>query len=101
MMSYRVKSEVSEAIMRVSTLDFIKHFSALADRAVTGPVTITKYGRDRLVVLAAAEYESLRKRDRQVFQSADLPAQVLERIAQAEVSAESAYLDGELKDWNP
>jgi hypothetical protein len=53
------------------------------------------------VVLAAAEYERLRKRDRQVFQSADLPAQVLERIAQAEVSAESAYLDGELKDWNP
>jgi len=87
--------------MRVSTADFIKHYSTLADRALVEPVTITKHGRDRLVVVSATEYERLKRRDRQVFQSADLPDRVLELIAQAEVLAELAHLDDELKDWTP
>ena len=87
--------------MRVSTADFIKHYSTLADRALGEPVTITKHGRDRLVLVSAAEYERLKKRDRQVFQSADLPDRVLELIAQAEVPAEYAHLNEELKDWTP
>ena len=31
--------------MRVSTADFIKNYSSLADRALGEPVTITKHGR--------------------------------------------------------
>lgn len=84
--------------MRVSTADFIKNYSSLADRALGEPVTITKHGRDRLVVVSAAEYERLKRRDRQVFQSADLPDTVLEQIAKAEVPAEFAHLDAELED---
>jgi len=42
--------------MRVTTADFIKHYGILADRALSEPVTITKNGRDRLVVLSAEEY---------------------------------------------
>ncbi len=82
--------------MRVSTAEFIKHYSTLADRALGEPLTITKHGRDRLVVVSAAEYERLKKRDRHVFASADLPDRVLELIAQAEVPAEYAHLDREL-----
>ena len=84
--------------MRVSTADFIKNYSSLADRALGEPVTITKHGRDRLVMVSAAEYERLKRRDRQVFQSADLPDAVLEQIAKAEVPAELAHLDAELED---
>ncbi len=84
--------------MRVSTADFIKHYSTLADRALAEPVTITKHGRDRLVMMSAAEYERLKKRDRQVFQSVDLPDSVLELIAAAEVPAEFSHLDAELDD---
>lgn len=87
--------------MRVSTADFIKHYSTLADRALAEPVTITKHGRDRLVVVSASEYERLKRRDRQVFQAADLPDSVLELIAQAEVPDEFAHLDDELKDRAP
>lgn len=47
------------------------------------------------------EDERLEKRDRQVFQSADLSDRVLELIAQAEVPAEHAHLDSELEDWTP
>lgn len=84
--------------MRVSTADFIKNYSVLADRAIAEPVTITKHGRDRLVVVSAAEYDRLKRRDRQVFQSAELPDAVLEKIVQAEVPAEFAHLDDELRD---
>ncbi|OHB32430.1 MAG: prevent-host-death protein, partial [Phenylobacterium sp. RIFCSPHIGHO2_01_FULL_70_10] len=66
--------------------------------ALGEPVTITKHGRARLVVVSAAEYERLKRRDRQVFQSADLPDTVLEQIAKAEVPAEFAHLDAELED---
>ena len=87
--------------MRVSTADFIKNYSTLADRAMAEPVTITKHGRDRLVVVSAAEYERLKRRDRQVFDAADLPDEVLRLITLAEVPAEFAHLDEELKDWMP
>lgn len=87
--------------MRISTADFIKNFGALADQALAEPVRITRHGRDRLVVISAAEYDRLKRRDRKVFQSEDLPDEVLELIAKAEVPAEAAGFDDELKDWTP
>ncbi len=41
--------------MRISTADFIMNFGALADQAMSEPVRITKHGRDRLVMVSAAE----------------------------------------------
>ncbi len=87
--------------MRISTSDFIKNFGALADRALSEPVRITKHGRDRLVMLSATEYDRLKRRDRRVVRLEDLTDEELELIAQAEVSAEYAYLDAELENWKP
>lgn len=87
--------------MRISTADFIKNFGALADRALSEPVRITKHGRDRLVMLSATEYDRLKRRDRRVVRLEDLTDEELELIAQAEVSAEYAYLDAELENWKP
>lgn len=87
--------------MRISTADFIKNFGTLADQALAEPVRITRHGRDRLVMISAAEYDRLKRRDRQVFRSEDLPDEVLELIARAEVPAEAAGFDDELKDWTP
>ena len=87
--------------MRVTTAEFIKQYGTLADRALTEPVTITKNGRDRLVVISAGEYERLRLRDRRVIAAGELTDDEITAIAQAEVPAEHAYLDDELKDWRP
>jgi len=87
--------------MRVSTADFIKNYGDIADKALIEPVTITKNGRDRLVVMAAGEYQRLKRRDRQVRCAEDLTDEELALIAAAEVPAEYAYLDDELKDWTP
>ncbi len=36
--------------MRISSAEFLKNFETLLDRALSEPITITRNGRDRLVV---------------------------------------------------
>jgi prevent-host-death family protein len=87
--------------MKVSTADFIKNYGTLADRALREPVTVTKNGRDRLVVLSAEEYARLKRRDRRLVRTGELSDEDVARIAKAEVPAEHAHLDEDLKDWRP
>ncbi len=87
--------------MRVTTADFIKNYGRLADQALSEPLTITKNGYDRLVVMSADEYERLKRRDRRVISAGELSDAEIALIAQAEVPAEYAHLDEELKDWRP
>jgi len=87
--------------MRVTTAEFIKYYGTLADRALLEPVTITKNGRDRLVILSAGEYERLARRDRRVLTAGELTDEEIALIASAEVPPERAHLDEELKDWKP
>ena len=46
--------------MRVSSAEFLNSYGALTDKALSEPVTITRNGRDRLVVLSVKEYERLK-----------------------------------------
>jgi prevent-host-death family protein len=84
--------------MKVSTAEFIKNYGTLADEALREPVTITKNGRDRLVVLSVEEYARLKRRDRRVVRTGELSDADIALIAKAEVPAEYARLDEELKD---
>jgi PHD/YefM family antitoxin component YafN of YafNO toxin-antitoxin module len=87
-----------EGAVRVTTAEFIKRYGTLADRALSEPVTITKNGRDRLVLLSADEYARLKRRDRRVVAAEELTEAEIELIARAEVPAEHAHLDAELAD---
>jgi len=87
--------------MRVTTTEFIKGYGALVDKAMTEPVTTTKNGRDRLVVVSAEEYERLRRRDRRAFRAEELSEADIALIGKAEMAPEHAHLDEELGDWQP
>jgi len=87
--------------MRVTTADFIKHYGRLADRALAEPLTITKNGHDRLVVMSAEEYARLKRRDRRVVGAGELTEEDVALIAGSEMSAEQAHLDDEIKHWRP
>ncbi len=87
--------------MRVTTAEFIKSYGALADKALTEPVTITKNGRDRLVVVSAEEYERLRRRDRRAVRAEELSEADIALIAEGEMAPEHAHLDEELGNWQP
>lgn len=84
--------------MRVTTAEFIKNYGSLADKALTEPLTITKNGRDRLVLVSADEYERLRRRDRRAFRAEELTEAEIALISEAEVPTEYAFLDAELID---
>lgn len=87
--------------MKVSSAEFIKNYGTLADKALQEPVTITRNGRDRLVLISSEEYDRLRTTDRRAIRIEDLSGEEMEEIYQSKMSDEYAYLDEELKDWKP
>jgi prevent-host-death family protein len=48
-------------MIRIGESDFLRAFDAMSEMAQKDPVTITKQGRDRLVVMSAEEYSRLRR----------------------------------------
>ena len=52
-------------------------------------MAITKQGRDHLVLVSAAEYARLKRRDRKVGRAGDLPDEWLEVVRKAEVPRRS------------
>jgi PHD/YefM family antitoxin component YafN of YafNO toxin-antitoxin module len=82
--------------MRVTSAEFIKNYGQLADKAVSEPVTITRDGHDRLVVLSIDEYARLKRRDRRVLALEEFTDDEIAQIEQAEVPKEQRHLDSEL-----
>ena len=82
--------------MRVTSAEFIKNYGQLADKALSEPVTITRNGRDRLVVLSVDEYARLKRRDRRVLGIEEFTEDEIAAVERAEVPAEHAHLDSEL-----
>lgn len=85
----------------VTSAEFQRKLGLYQDKALAEPVTITKNGRDRLVLLSVEEYQRLKRRDRRVFSIDEVTNEQLAAIEAARVPEEYAYLDAELKDWKP
>lgn len=77
--------------------EFQQAFGAYSAQALRGPVTITKHGRPQLVIMAAEEFERLKRRDRKVGLTIDLSDEWAEAVRLAKVPDEYAFLDEELK----
>lgn len=86
--------------MRVTAGDLIKNWETLSDTALREPLTVTKNGRDRLVVMSAQEYSRLKERDRRAVRAEDLTDEEAALIAAAEVPTEYEHLNALLDD-NP
>lgn len=84
-------------MVRVPATEFQKNIGRYSDVALTKPVTVTRNGRDRTVMLSAAEYQRLKRRDRDVLGLDDFTEADLAAIRGAEPSAEASAFDPELK----
>jgi PHD/YefM family antitoxin component YafN of YafNO toxin-antitoxin module len=88
-------------MIRVSSTDFGKEVGRYQDLALSQPVVVTRNGRDRTVMISADEYARLKRRDRQVFATADLPEKLVEAVRNTEMDDRHKHLDSLVKDWTP
>ncbi len=83
-------------MQKVTSREFQRNFGRFQDEALRSPLSITRNGRDRLVLLSVDEYERLKRRDRQAIAVEDLSEADIEAIRRAEPPAETAQFDHEL-----
>jgi PHD/YefM family antitoxin component YafN of YafNO toxin-antitoxin module len=84
-------------MLTVSAVEFQRNFGRYQDEALRQPVSITRNGRDRLVVLAVEEYQRLKRRDREAFKTEELTEADIKAIAEGGMDARHDHLDAELE----
>ena len=88
-------------IIRVSSTEFGKEVGRFQDVALSQPVVVTRNGRDRTVMISAEEYLRLKRRDRRVFATGELPDEIANAIGRSEMDARHRHLDDLIEDWTP
>lgn len=84
-------------MVRVTSVEFQKNVGRYQDLALTQPITVTRNGRDRTVVLSAEEYARLKRRDRRVMGIEDFTEEDITAIERAEPPRTAARFDKEVK----
>lgn len=73
---------------RVTSSDLEREFDRYGELAEREPVTITKNGHDRLVLVSVEEFARLKALDtRKAYHPAELPDDILEALERAEPPA--------------
>jgi prevent-host-death family protein len=84
-------------MVTISSAEFQRNFGMYQDKALTQPVSITRNGRERVVMVSAEEYHRLKRRAREVLPVSSLSKADLEAIAKTDMDSRHAHLDLELK----
>lgn len=82
--------------IKVTSAELQKNFGAYQDQALVEPVTVSRYGRDSVVLISAAEYERLKSRDRQALALEELSDADIAAIERSRVPGRHRHLDKEL-----
>ncbi len=84
-------------MLTVSAAEFQRNFGRYQDEALKQPLSISRNGRDRLVVLAVEEYHRLKRRDRVARKVSEMSVAELEAIANTEMDPRHDHLNAELE----
>ena len=84
-------------MFKVSSAEFQKNIGRYQDLALTQPVTVTRNGRERTVLISAEEYQRLKRRDRKVMQLSDFTDEDIAAIERAAAPDEASHFDSEVK----
>ena len=85
------------AMLTVSAAEFQRNFGRYQDEALKQPLSITRNGRDRLVVLSVEEYQRLKQRDRLAFKTEELSDAELHAITEGGMNPRHDHLNAELE----
>ena len=79
-------------LLTVSAAEMQRKFGYYSDEAMIQPVGIQRHGTTRLVMISAAEYQRLKRRDRQSIHVKDLDDDFIRALEASEASDESKAL---------
>ena len=68
----------------------------MSNAVLEGPITITKWGRDHLVILATDEYH--KRQEHKVYGVGELPHQWLDAIKNSKMDSRHDHLNALLED---
>lgn len=83
-------------MITVTSVEFQRNIGRYQDEALKEPVSITRNGRERLVVLSADEYHRLKRRDRIVLGLTEFTEADIQAIESATAPNESLAFDHEV-----
>ncbi|MCF8506027.1 MAG: type II toxin-antitoxin system Phd/YefM family antitoxin [Caulobacter sp.] len=83
--------------LSISSAEFQRAFGRVREAALKAPVTITNHGRDSLVLMAADEYQRLKRRDRVAVKVEDLSDEDFQALTEQTLPADLAQFDDELE----
>ena len=85
-----------ELVVKVTATEFQRNFGRYEDTALVEPVTITRHGREKVVLLSKEAFDKMSARAPKAILVSELSDDDLRNIKQAKVPEEYAGLDNEL-----
>jgi PHD/YefM family antitoxin component YafN of YafNO toxin-antitoxin module len=81
-------------MVEISSAEVARNFSQIREQAETEPVFVLHYNKPSVVIIAASEFERLKRRDKKAMSIEEMPDWLVELVATARMDAKHAHLDG-------
>jgi len=94
----KLRDILEVAMVEVSSAEVQRHFGTYREKAEGSrgepePVMVMHYNKPSVVIVAASEYARLKRRDKRVLATEDLPEWLANQIGAAEMDPRFAHLD--------
>ena len=85
-------------MVSITSVEFQRNIGQYQDTALAEPVTITRHGRERLVLMSAEEFHLLQQRAREVLHVNEFTEDDIAQIESTQMSKKHSHLNTELNN---
>jgi hypothetical protein len=80
-------------VAEISSAEAARNFSQYREKAESEPVVVLHYNKPSVVMIAASEFERLKRRDKKVMPIEDMPNWLAELVINGKMDARHDHLD--------
>lgn len=81
-------------MVEISSAEAGRNFSQYRAKAESEPVVVLHYNKPSVVIIAASEFERLKRRDKKVLSIEEMPDWLAELVINGKMDARHNHLDG-------
>lgn len=81
-------------MVKISSAEVGRNFSEYRTKAESEPVIVLHYNKPSVVIIAASEFERLKRRDKKVMSIEEMPDWLAELVINGNMDARHDHLDG-------